>query len=82
MIIGIGTPMSQSNIPRPMDFLRFETNECLSNEHRLNSFRTIRSLENCPRLHALANLNAPNEAEAAGELSDRRELARGIWTGR
>jgi hypothetical protein len=44
MMIGIGTPRSQSNIPRPMDFLRLQM--CLLNKQLLNSFRAIRSPKN------------------------------------
>src|SRR5580704_9406157 len=72
MMIGIGTPRSQSNIPRPMDFLRLE--KCLLNKQLLNSFRAIRSPKNTLRLRTV------REPETVDLFSPLANLARDAAT--
>ena len=85
MMIGIGTPRSQSNIPRPMDFLRLE--KCLLNKQLLNSFRAIRSPKNSLRLRAVREpetvdlcsplANPARDAAADQRIGARRDASRG-----
>src|ERR1700689_3302858 len=56
MIIGICTPISQSNIPRPMCFLLAEAARGLWNGQCRDLFQTIRLLESPPHLDSFANL--------------------------
>jgi hypothetical protein len=84
-MIGIGTPRSQSNIPRPMDFLRLE--KCLLNKQLVNSFRAIRSPKNSLRLRAVrepeaVDLRSPlanpaRDAAADQRIGARRDASRG-----